>query len=88
VKDIHPAEEPASSGGQSPRGSAPEGATLDVRPPEEEFRVLVQARMEALAKLRGAGAGPLTSGGGDDRLDLYAEALERGLTWIEEVRWR
>ena len=53
---------------------------LDVRPPEEEFRALVQARMETLAKL-GASAGSNAS-----RLELYARALERGLERIREAR--
>jgi hypothetical protein len=53
---------------------------LDVRPPEEEFRALVQARMETLAKL-GQAAGSNAS-----RLDLYAKALERGLARIKEAR--
>ena len=55
---------------------------LDVRPPEEEFRSLVQARMETLAKL-GHSAGSNAA-----RLDLYAQALERGLTRIREARPR
>lgn len=53
---------------------------LDIRPPEEEFRSLVRARMETLAKL-GAAAGSNAS-----RLELYAEALERGLAHIVEAR--
>jgi hypothetical protein len=53
---------------------------LDLRPPEDEFRALVQARMETLAKLG------RTTGSNASRLTLYALALERGLTRIKEAR--
>lgn len=63
-------------------GSREDAPVLDVRPPEEEFRALVQARMETLAKL-GQSAGSSAA-----RLDLYAEALRRGLDRIREARPR
>jgi hypothetical protein len=53
---------------------------LELRPPEDEFRWLVRARMETLAKL-----GP-AAGSNASRLDAYAEALERGLCRIREAR--
>jgi hypothetical protein len=55
---------------------------LDVRPPEDEYRALVQARMETLAKL-----GP-AAGSNAARLDMYARALERGLARIQEAKPR
>jgi len=56
--------------------------------PNDEFRRLVQARMETLAKLDDAGVAPTAaeppaSGG---RLELYAEALVLGLQALEEGR--
>ncbi len=59
---------------------------IDVHPPEDEFRALVQGRMEALSKL-GAGAAP-GAGSSAGRLDLYARALERGLERLKEARLR
>src|SRR5262245_13342119 len=55
------------------------GRALAVAPPEDEFRALVQARMETLAKL-----GP-AAGSSRSRLDLYAEALELGLARLKEA---
>jgi hypothetical protein len=52
---------------------------LDIRPPAEEYRRLVQARMETLAKLGDA------AGDGAARLDDYAEALKLGFAAIEEA---
>jgi len=52
---------------------------LDLRPPAEEFRALVQARMETLAKL-----GP-APGSGVSRLEIYAQALEIGLEKLREA---
>lgn len=64
------------------RGDAAGAPTLDIRPPEDEFRAHVLARTETLAKL-GAGAGA-----GAARLELYAEALELGLARLREARQR
>jgi hypothetical protein len=55
---------------------------LDLRSPEEEFRALVQARMEALARL-GKAAGEAGA-----RLDRHGDALARGLELIREARPR
>lgn len=71
---MNPSSDPGAQG----------GAPLDVRPPEDELRAVVQARMEALAKLGTNTAAPAGSSAG--RLELYAKALERGLARLKEAR--
>ena len=62
---------------------------LDIRPPEDEFRALAEARMETLAKL-GRAAGPTAGAPGSSasRLDIYPDAIFRGLAYIREARPR
>lgn len=58
---------------------------VDVKPPAEEFRAHVAARVETLAKLGATGApGGSTAG----RLELYREALELGLKKLAEEKAR
>jgi len=70
---------------------------LQLGTPADEFRRLVQARMETLAKLDGAGVAPGPTadgadgadgavGGAGGRLEIYAEAMALGLAAIEESR--
>ncbi|RME70209.1 MAG: hypothetical protein D6776_11995 [Planctomycetota bacterium] len=53
--------------------------SIDLRPPSDEFRRLVQARIEALARLGESAPGDPES------LDLYADALRLGLEAIAEA---
>lgn len=56
---------------------------VDIRSPADEFRALVEARMETLAKLGGAPARGRSSAA---RVELYREALEIGLAKIAASR--
>ncbi|GIW73266.1 MAG: hypothetical protein KatS3mg102_2808 [Planctomycetota bacterium] len=81
---------PAPSGPERAQELALAAELLEIRSPAEEYRRLVQARMEALARLGeepgGAGAGSGLAGmAGAARLDLYAAALELGLAAIERA---
>jgi hypothetical protein len=63
------------------RSELAEAAKLvDIRSPQDEFRSLVEARVETMLKL-GAGSGP-RGGASAARVELYREALELGLALI------
>jgi hypothetical protein len=71
----HPKEKHAAPG-----GIAEAAKLVDVRPPADELRAHVAARVETLAKL---GAAAKKGGSSAARLELYKEALDLALARLE-----